>query len=179
MAQMETVVVERVFEGPRVFEELQSAEQAVAWCLQQHRVSFLRSYLSLDARSMICVYHAPDAEAVRETQRQAGLPVSRLWSARILGATGRHQARPGLATVVVERAFTEPVSIDLIRGLLAKGMACLAANRVELLESKLSTDRARMLCVFEAPDAEAVRRANRQMGVPVERVWTASVHPSS
>lgn len=175
MGQMETVVVERLFDEPTVFEALQAAEDVVAWCLEQHRVTFVRSYLSLDARSMICIYSAPDADAVRETQHRGRLPIARVWSARILAATGRHQASPGFSTVIVERDLPEGMSIEQIQALLAKGAACLETNQVELLESKLSTDSRRMVCVFQALDAEAVRRANRQMGVPVSRAWTASV----
>jgi hypothetical protein len=170
------VVVERSFEEARTFDELQAAENAVAWCLEQHRVRFLRSYLSLDARSMVCIYEAPDADAVRETQRRGGLPVARLWPAQVLGSTGRHQARPGFSTVVVERELPQPTPIEDIEQLIAASGGCLATNRAELLESKLSFDRTRMLCVYGAPDAEAVRRANRQLGAVVTRAWTATVH---
>jgi len=29
---------------------------------------------------MICLYHAPDAESVRLAQRQAGMPLERVWA---------------------------------------------------------------------------------------------------
>lgn len=173
----ETIIVERAFEAPADFDRLQAAEDAVAWCLEQHRVTFLRSYLSLDARSMICVYTAPDAEAVRETQRRAGLPVLHLWTAQPIGDRGRYVAAPGLSTVVVERDFPTPMPAEHVRRLMEGGAHCLEANRAELLVSNLSKDLKRMVCVFEAPDAESVRRANRQIGVPVARAWTATVHP--
>ncbi|MBZ0252845.1 MAG: DUF4242 domain-containing protein, partial [Candidatus Methylomirabilis sp.] len=49
-------------------------------------------------------------------------------------------------------------------------------HNVRLLRSYVSPDRLRMICLFEAPDAESVRIANRKAGLPVDRVWTASVH---
>lgn len=170
------VIVERAFDAPTSFDHLQGLEEGVAWCLEQYDVRFLRSYLSLDARSMVCVYDAPDAEAVRTTQRRGQLPFSRIWSAQVVGATGRHEARPGLSTVLVERELREPLRIEDVDALRSRGVECLQTNRVAFLESNLSLDGHRMLCVLEAPDAEAVRRANHQGGAPATRVWTATFH---
>lgn len=172
-----TVIVERSFDQPSVFEELQAAEDAVAWCLQQHRVRFVRSYLSLDGRSMVCVYEAPDADSVRETQRIGKLPFSRVWGANVVEPTGRYAAQPGMSTVIVERALPRSYGPDDVRTGFAGAAGCFSINRAGLLESNLSLDGMRMVCVFEAPDAEAVRRANLQLGFPFARAWTASVHP--
>lgn len=78
---METVIVERELPRAVTFEELQQREQMAQWCLDQYRVKFLHSYLSRDGMRMICVYHAPDAEAVRDSQRKAEMPFSRVWVA--------------------------------------------------------------------------------------------------
>ncbi|MGK7907288.1 MAG: nickel-binding protein [Synechococcus sp.] len=40
-----------------------------------------------------------------------------------------------------------------------------------LQHSLLSSDRLRMICTFDAPDAEVIREAHRKVGVPFERVW--------
>jgi hypothetical protein len=37
----------------------------------------------------------------------------------------------------------------------------------------MSLDRKRRICVFEAPDADAVRISYRSAGVKFERVWAA------
>jgi hypothetical protein len=37
----------------------------------------------------------------------------------------------------------------------------------------MSLDRKRRVCVFEAPDADAVRASYRSAGVQFERVWPA------
>lgn len=78
---MEIVVVERSFEQPVEFGILQEMEEKAAWCLKLHDVRFLRTFLSSDRRRMICMYEAPDAEAVRVSQRTAGLPFDRVWTA--------------------------------------------------------------------------------------------------
>jgi hypothetical protein len=80
-ATMTFVVVERSFEEPIEFRLLQDQEDESAWCLEQYQVRFVRSYHSTDKRRMLCVYEAPDAEAVRCANRQAGLPFDRIWSA--------------------------------------------------------------------------------------------------
>ncbi|HVJ92435.1 MAG TPA: nickel-binding protein [Labilithrix sp.] len=176
MNEYQTVIVERRFKEQASFAALQAAEDAVGWCLEQHRVTFRHSYVSLDGRKMVCFYSAPDAEAVRETQRRGELPVECVWSAQVLGDTGRRAAEPGRSTVLVERAFAEPVPPAMFEALLASGEGCLRTNQVNFLFTNLSFDRMRMICVYQAPDAEAVRRANRQLGVPVSSVWTASFH---
>lgn len=79
---MVRVIVERRFDEPQIFDELHAQEESFAWCLEQNKVRFIRSYFSKDRRRMICEYEAPDAEAVRRAQRTASLPFERIWTAR-------------------------------------------------------------------------------------------------
>jgi hypothetical protein len=79
---MALVIVEREFEVPQDFAEIQAAEDRHGWCLEARGVVFVRSYFSRDHRRMICLYEAPDAESVREAQREAGLPFSAVWTAQ-------------------------------------------------------------------------------------------------
>jgi hypothetical protein len=74
------VLVERSFPAPETFERLKAIVEAKAWCLEQHRVEWARSFLSNDGRRMLCQYRAPDVESVRLAQREAGLPVDALWA---------------------------------------------------------------------------------------------------
>lgn len=83
---MELVVVERTFSESVDFEAIEAMEARVGWCLEQHRVRFLRSYLSNDGRRMLCLYEAPDAESVREVNRIGGLPFDSVWTATVCGA---------------------------------------------------------------------------------------------
>jgi len=48
-------------------------------------VRHLRSYFALDRRRMLCLYAAPNTEAVRRVQRQVDLPHDRVWRARVWG----------------------------------------------------------------------------------------------
>ena len=74
------IAVERSFAEPQQFEPLQAAEDAARWCLDMHEVSFVKTFFALDGRRMICLYQAPDAEAVRRSQRMAGLPFDTVYA---------------------------------------------------------------------------------------------------
>jgi hypothetical protein len=172
---MGLVVVERSFETPRAYEELDAAEAAVSWCLEQHRVRALRSFLSRDRRRMVCIYDAPDAEAVRRTQDEGGLPYERIWAAQALEPDDRERAE-GHSTVVVQRALPERVDVAGAWDLFALAEGCLGRNRAKLWNSYLSRDGLRMVCHFYAPDAEGVRRANEESGLPFTHVWPATAY---
>lgn len=177
MPDLGRVVVERSFDEATAFADVQRAEQAVAWCLEQHDVHFRRSYLSLDGRSMVCLYDAPDAESIRTTQRKGGLPFARIWAATELpGPSGETETPPGLSTVIVERDLPEGMTLDFVRAMMASPGSCFELHRAVLLTSHLSHDTRRMVCAFSAPDAEAVRRASTVAGHPFTRAWTATLH---
>lgn len=74
------VVVSRHFDEPAVLEEIQAIEDGASTCLEMHRVEFVRTFLSADRRRMLCLYRAPDAESVRIAQREARMPVDRVWA---------------------------------------------------------------------------------------------------
>jgi hypothetical protein len=85
---MEIVVVERSFEEPVDLETLVAKEAGAGWCLEMYGVEFLKSYVATDARRMICLYQAPDAEAVRTAQSTAGMPFDRVWSCSLFDPNG-------------------------------------------------------------------------------------------
>ncbi len=75
-----TVVIERQFDQPADIDALQALENAASDCLAMHRVSFVKTFIANDKKRMICLYRAPDAESVRVAQRQAKMPVTRVWA---------------------------------------------------------------------------------------------------
>jgi hypothetical protein len=80
---MEYVVVERSFPTPVIFEDIQAIENAHQWCLDLYEIKFLRSYFSSDCKRMVCLYQAPDAEAVRRASAQAKMPYDRIYVASV------------------------------------------------------------------------------------------------
>ena len=77
--------------------------------------------------------------------------------------------------VIVERVFADPVQAADVYAAMEKGHGCLGTLRVRHVRSCLSLDGLRMICEYEAPDAESVRTANLRMGSRFERIWTARV----
>lgn len=84
----DAVVLERLLSEPIDEAGLRDGVGQVTWCLEQWGCRIVSSYLSLDGLRCICVFAAPDAESVRQSQRQAGLPHERAWPATL------HEAQP-------------------------------------------------------------------------------------
>jgi len=74
------VLVERSFQDPVTFPQVQAATTAAESCFQMHRVKHARSFFSLDRKRMLCLYQAPGVESVRIAQREAALPVDTVWA---------------------------------------------------------------------------------------------------
>lgn len=163
------VIVERSFVEPVDPVELQAHENKGAWCLEQHDVRFQRSLLARDRLRMLCIYQAPDAESVRLAQRTIGLPVERVWAAEEL------QRDSGANLLVVERQFEQPVTRSLATQMAERMAWCSEAYGVERVQSYLARDGHRAVCVFRAPDAEAVRTAHRKNDIPFGRVWPGDI----
>ncbi|MET0344160.1 MAG: nickel-binding protein [Polyangiales bacterium] len=80
-----------------------------------------------------------------------------------------------METVIVERVFAEPIALSDVEQRMSLEHGCFTSRRVTLVRSCVSRDGKRMICVYQAPDAESVRVANQLAGAPFERVWTADV----
>jgi hypothetical protein len=173
---MGLVVVERHLEKPTPFEEIQALEDNVAWCLEQNGVLFERTYFSRDRCHMICIYEAPDAEAVRTTQRKGGLPFESIWSGQLLVPPEQPPSSGGFETVVVQRVLPTPHSPDQVAALMDGAQGCMSLYRATQRASYLGRDGMRLVCVFEAPDAEAVRAGSLKAGIPLVRAWSSTLH---
>jgi Protein of unknown function (DUF4242) len=175
---MELVLVERRFEKPVAFEDIQGQERAHSWCLDAYHVRFLKTFLSKDRRRMLCLYEAPDAEAVRRSQEQARVPFEHAWTCQSVKSPDELSDISGKEYVVVERVLAQPVTSEFVSSALSISRGCMELHRARHLESFLERGGLKMVCVFRAPDAEAVRTANTQLGAPDGDTWTASVHTS-
>jgi hypothetical protein len=74
--------------------------------------------------------------------------------------------------VVVEERFDPPVDLSKPNPVAEKVSPCLGVEGVEWKSSFIAADGSRCVCVYEAPDADAVRRVYRKAGVGFERVFT-------
>jgi hypothetical protein len=80
-----------------------------------------------------------------------------------------------MARLILEKEFDPPLTVDLHDREAQRVDPCLEAYGARWIRSVLSSDRRRMICEFEAPDAEAVRAAFRSAKVPFARVWSGEV----
>jgi hypothetical protein len=77
---------------------------------------------------------------------------------------------------MVEQVFTEPLTDERYQVFAKKIDPCVEVRRGMWRRSSVSLDKLRMICEFEAPDAESVREAFRSAEIAFERVWTANVY---
>jgi hypothetical protein len=75
--------------------------------------------------------------------------------------------------VIVETAFDPPITEDEFAVFAERVDPCLGERNATWVTSYFAVDRRRRICVFDAPDAEAVRQAYRISGVKFERIWSA------
>ena len=81
-----------------------------------------------------------------------------------------------MATIVVEHRFKDrPFDVARYRQVQNENHWCLETHRVRHLHSYISEDGRRMICVFEAPDLEALRRTSVELGYTYDAAWPATV----
>lgn len=80
-----------------------------------------------------------------------------------------------MARIVVERNFETPQSDADMKVVADQERPCLAAYNVTWKRSLISADRKRMVCEYEAADAETLRRIQREAGAQFDRVWVGDV----
>ncbi|HYG86025.1 MAG TPA: nickel-binding protein [Azospirillum sp.] len=180
---MSMVIVERTFRERVSGEQVLAVDQRNRWCFQAHAIQPKGHLISKDGLRLCCVIDAPDAESVRIASRKANMSLAdRVWSATAHGPVAemdelsRRADGADRALVVVERSFPEPVRFDDVQSIEDRGAWCLSLNRVEFLASYLAFDGQRMICLYEAPDAQSVSRTNARLGLPFDRAWSAELH---
>jgi hypothetical protein len=77
--------------------------------------------------------------------------------------------------MVVEQTFEKPITNEEMNAMAKRVDPCLEAHGATWVRSYISSDRKRVICEFEAADAEKVRESYRSAGVEFERVWSAEV----
>ncbi len=174
---MGVVMIEREFAERLSLGELPAMMASSAWCLRLHGVTALRHYLAIDGLRMVCVFEAPDVEALRRVMVADRMrPPRHLWSATVHGSEPSGDGWDGTgrrSLVVVERSLKAATPFEAVQALEDAAPACFEQRDVIPLASYFSLDRRRMLCLYDAPDAEAVRTANRIAGLPFDVAWSS------
>lgn len=165
------VILERRFDRPLEASLVRSLTLAAQPCFDLYRIHWQESLLARDGCRLVCHFQAPDLESARTGLRQAGAEISIMWGCSVHDAPGLSAADLATANVMVERHFGAPVTFQAIQSLEDAGAACLNNHQVRFVRTLFSFDRQCMLCLYHAPDAESVRLAQHQAGMPVTRIW--------
>jgi len=168
---MTDMFLERHFEPPMTPADVIEMAGDSAGCFGLHRVEWLGSLLSHNGRRMICRFRAADMESARIALRQADANMDVFWRGSVHDAPGLDEGDIASANIVVERQFEDGVTLQEIQDIEDAGIWCLETRDVRFIRTYFSADQKRMLCLYEAPDAESVRQAQRQAGVPFDDVW--------
>jgi hypothetical protein len=73
------------------------------------------------------------------------------------------------------RPMDPPVQVGDLPGMVEFAAGCFDLHHVDWKHSFLSADGRRMLCWYQAPDAESARLALRELGSNLHAVWTGKV----
>jgi hypothetical protein len=160
------LVLERDFDSPVSKQAMIEMARSGAWCFEQYQVRWLGSMLALDGRSAVCCFESSDAESIRQALRTVDADTRMLWPGTV------HEVQASVQpNVIVERSFKEPVVLAEIQAKEDAKQWCLDAYQVKFVRTLLANDRQRMLCLYSAPDADAVRAAQQKAEMPVDRIW--------
>ena len=168
---MTEMILERHFDPAMSPVEVLELALDAAGCFGMHRVRWNASYLAADGHRMMCSFSAPDMESARIALRQVNSDPTCLWNCSVHDAPGLEREDIDKANVLVARSFVDGVSLQEIQDIEDAGIGCLKTRNVRFLRTFFSADRKRMVCLYQAPDAESVRQAQREAGVPFEDAW--------
>jgi hypothetical protein len=168
---MTEMILERRFDPPMTSADVLTMAETSGGCFSLYRVDWNQSFLSSDGTRLVCWLTAPDAESARMALRQANVGEHVLWQSSVHDAPDPGAPAWHASNVVVERHWDEPVELADIQAIEDAGAGCLASHQVQFTRTFFSTDNTRMICLYAAPDAEAVRNAQRQAGMPLDTVW--------
>ncbi|MES1161574.1 MAG: nickel-binding protein [Rhizobacter sp.] len=80
-----------------------------------------------------------------------------------------------MSRIIVERSFQAPVTDAEMAEVANRERPCLGIYNVQWKRSLLGSDRMRMVCEYEAADAETVRKVQREARAEFDRIWVAEV----
>lgn len=80
-----------------------------------------------------------------------------------------------MKTFVVERDFGGPLKESDLAATMERMGPCLDQYGLNWVHSYFSADRTRMVCIYEGPDAESVRAAQRSAEASFDNIWPAEI----
>jgi Protein of unknown function (DUF4242) len=80
----------------------------------------------------------------------------------------RSARRDAMPLFIVERNFAEQVELN--RDIVTESIRVNTDVDIKWLSSFLSVDKKKSYCLYEAPDAEAIREAARRLNMPADTI---------
>jgi hypothetical protein len=80
-----------------------------------------------------------------------------------------------MTRIIVERTFEAPLTEAALHAVEARMAPCLDLYGVRWIRSRLSSDRKRMICEYEAADVASVRNVQQESQASFDRMWAAEV----
>lgn len=80
-----------------------------------------------------------------------------------------------MSLIIVETLAEHPITAEYLSEADARMLPCFEEREAKWRYSLLSSDRLRMICTFDAPDAEAVQQAYRKGGGKFSRMWSGTL----
>ena len=80
-----------------------------------------------------------------------------------------------MTRIIVERSFEAPLTKDELHAVETRMAPCLDLYGVRWIRSRLSSDRKRMICEYEAADVASVRNVQQESQASFDRMWAAEV----
>lgn len=80
-----------------------------------------------------------------------------------------------MALILIETVAKQPLTHEVLEFADQQITPCVQARNGRWRYSLLSSDRHRMICVYDAPDAESIRDAYRRGGFAYSRAWAGYV----
>jgi hypothetical protein len=158
---MVPVIFDADNEMPQTLADVLAQEKADRWCLDLHQCLPLVHGVSLDGLRGLCIYEAPDAEAVRRAVHHLGAPATlKAWTVTPFYRSGYTRAGWPWAKSPLAITFHEfPTDADRerFRSDMSAGF-CMRAHEVCVIADFVSLDQGKAVRLYAAPDLEAVRR---------------------
>lgn len=137
------------------------------------------TYLSLDKKRMLSAYETDDLDGILAQQ---SLPIERAFTAALWrDILGLNPSAPrGKRSIVIMERYHQPETVEeLLEKAKRDYSPCFNANDIDLHNSYMPVpndpDKAG-ICVYYAPDADRLRKANRTVGFDFVRAWPANEH---
>jgi hypothetical protein len=150
---MARILVEQTFDPPMSDDDYAKLAKRLDPCLDLRHAIWVRSHVAVDKGRMLCEFEAPDAEAVREAMRTAGMPFDRAWLI-------------GTCELAAERRAERSVMVE------AEAPAALLSDAVLVRRCRSAEAGKKQLSEYQTRDSETLLAALRSAGA---RAWLADV----